>query len=161
MFQSLFYWILFFYIEIEKAGKKYTFGFNPYSTGFYSFILTSSILGIAKLVSFNPYSTGFYSFISYLLDYLLEIITVSILILLDSILLYNKENSNNISVEMFQSLFYWILFFYRKVRHLFRCIIGGFNPYSTGFYSFIKEYYKITVLDIKFQSLFYWILFFY
>ena len=38
----------------------------------------------------------------------------------------------------------------------------GFNPYSTGFSSFIvlKAEYESNP-DFKFQSLFYWILFFY
>ena len=37
----------------------------------------------------------------------------------------------------------------------------SFNPYSTGFYSFIKDNEVLLNYVYKFQSLFYWILFFY
>ena len=38
-------------------------GFNPYSTGFSSFIILTSYMMNAIMLSFNPYSTGFSSFI--------------------------------------------------------------------------------------------------
>ena len=64
---------------------------------------------------------------------------VSILILLDSILLLkNNGGSFNVSTR-FQSLFYWILFFYIQTYEERRVDIRCFNPYSTGFYSFIRS----------------------
>ena len=43
MFQSLFYWILFFYKDRNEALQVAKSSFNPYSTGFYSFIYDDSI----------------------------------------------------------------------------------------------------------------------
>ena len=62
---------------------------------------------------------------------------VSILILLDSLLLSFPPLTNDLENTVFQSLFYWILFFYELYDKL-----GGKAPDT-------------------FQSLFYWILFFY
>ena len=86
-FQSLFYWILFFYNLKWKLVKKRKLGFNPYSTGFSSFIVVWLFCWLCSTRSFNPYSTGFSSFI------------------LRNIIISLKK------IE-FQSLFYWILFFY-------------------------------------------------
>ena len=94
-FQSLFYWILFFYMVKTIC-----------------YIVTGS--------SFNPYSTGFSSFIMLIQKNRQSLFLVSILILLDSLLLF---------------LFYLISF-----RYFLR-----FNPYSTGFSSFIiwkNSYYQ-------------------
>ena len=111
-FQSLFYWILFFYTIRERTRHNSKWGFNPYSTGFYSFIRIKEIEDAMQKLSFNPYSTGFYSFI---------VRSVPTLMLLDK----------------FQSLFYWILFFYKLYNFFNNPVIFCFNPYSTGFYSFI------------------------
>ena len=89
-FQSLFYWILFFYTNLWTSLLKLSSSFNPYSTGFSSFITKS------------PFG--------YFRDK-----TVSILILLDSLLLWKSS----------ESLCHWLF---------------SFNPYSTGFSSFIKQY---------------------
>ena len=113
MFQSLFYWILFFYLKLLKKYTEVTWRFNPYFTGFSSFIHARRH-GQDDLQScFNPYSIGFSSFIW--AEYLRknECTGVSILILLDSILLYRKEVKKEI-------------------------LENGFNPYSIGFYSLIK-----------------------
>ena len=113
------------------------------------------------LSCFNPYSTGFSSFIY---DYIEEVFSemqVSILILLDSLLLscgdfgtriyiecfnpYSTGFSSFISISSysflvycrFQSLFYWILFFYKVTAYDQLRYLKSFNPYSTGFSSFI------------------------
>ena len=92
--------------------KKMIFRFNPYSIGFYSLIIIRKSL-IACCASFNPYSIGFYS------------------------LILRQETFLNMTKIRFQSLFYWILFFYKK---------GTRSKFWSRW---------------KFQSLFYWILFFY
>ena len=114
-FQSLFYWILFFYTIRERTRHNSKWGFNPYSTGFYSFIRIKEIEDAMQKLSFNPYSTGFSSFINNMPAPQILFLPVSILILLDSLLLYVYVE------EMFED-------------------IQGFNPYSTGFSSFILQY---------------------
>ena len=42
-FQSLFYWILFFYDLIHEEMDEDQFCFNPYSTGFSSFIESQGV----------------------------------------------------------------------------------------------------------------------
>ena len=65
-------------------------------------------------------------------------------------------------LEDFLSLFYWILFFYKVDIVTIKTTKVGFNPYSTGFSSFIPTTMEDEGLKIQmFQSLFYWILFFY
>ena len=118
MFQSLFYWILFFYLKLLKKYTEVTWRFNPYFTGFSSFIharrhgqddLQSCFnpysIGFSSFIiwqmvckngerpCFNPYSIGFSSFIW--AEYLRknECTGVSILILLDSLLLSNQCGS--------------------------------------------------------------------
>ena len=117
---------------------------------------------INAVKSFNPYSTGFSSFIIHDHLFRLQLRNVSILILLDSLLLYKgKFRSSSESIlcfnpystgfssfillpimgrrchSQFQSLFYWILFFYDKdFMNKYRSYLS-FNPYSTGFSSFI------------------------
>ena len=108
-FLSLFYWTLFSY---ERNWLKENL----------------------KKVYFNPYSTGFYSFIKTEYWRRWRWYAVSILILLDSLLLYTN--------------LYW--FRWRKC---------SFNPYSIGFYSFIIAIVNNKGGVGKFQSLFYWILF--
>ena len=61
---------------------------------------------------FNPYSTGFSSFINGYEKRGKDFLEVSILILLDSLLLLSPFALDNNSNTGFQSLFYWILFFY-------------------------------------------------
>ena len=114
--------------------------FNPYSTGFSSFILKCILFQKGTLTSFNPYSIGFYSLINQYININLVKCTVSILILLDSLLLYVNLKKNTIQIELFQSLFYWILFFYLLwVTQKYSLLIYSFNPYSTGFSSFINS----------------------
>ena len=86
--------------------------------------------------SFNPYSTGFSSFIQ-----------------------INQTLKS--FFPKFQSLFYWILFFYIFKKSQKSLDILCFNPYSTGFSSFISKLKYNKKDGKKFQSLFYWILFFY
>ena len=162
MFQSLFYWILFFYLKLLKKYTEVTWRFNPYFTGFSSFIharrhgqddLQSCFnpysIGFSSFIiwqmvckngerpCFNPYSIGFSSFIW--AEYLRknECTGVSILILLDSILLFKIPWTRRNIFIWFQSLFYWILFFYFPFLVLQSYSATSFNPYSTGFSSFI------------------------
>ena len=111
MFQSLFYWILFSYVNIFLD----LFLLLKVSI----LILLDSILlyflfdyFMDKEIRFNPYSIGFYSLI-------------------------NCTWTFHIHIGKFQSLFYWILFSYRDN-----------NIWNSG-------------RTIMFQSLFYWILFSY
>ena len=72
------------YADAYRAG----IGFNPYSNGFSSFIYAGiSLLGLYGQC-FNPYSNGFSSFISLFGIAGIEYHSVSILILMDSLLLY-------------------------------------------------------------------------
>ena len=65
-FQSLFYWILFFY-HLHLFYQAYSlFRFNPYSTGFSSFIKRIRKCHQVIRQGFNPYSTGFSSFIRFI-----------------------------------------------------------------------------------------------
>ena len=66
-----------------------------------------------------------------------------------------------LGINKFQSLFYWILFFYRSGVFQYLLQLLSFNPYSTGFSSFILKHPHDPEADVGFQSLFYWILFFY
>ena len=113
MFQSLFYWILFFY--------------NGYKIYFPCWVAWVSILILLD------------SLLLYLVDFVDTdyIPNISILILLDSLLLLEVMPNTQGHLEVFQSLFYWILFFYKEVIP------------------------KHTEIDYLFQSLFYWILFSY
>ena len=65
------------------------------------------------------------------------------------------------NIQMFQSLFYWILFSYLLIMLSLWILIIRFNPYSTGFSSFMKLREKMFKEEQTFQSLFYWILFSY
>ena len=110
-FLSLFYWILFSYEQnwLKENLKKVCF--NPYSTGFYSFIKTEywrrwRWYAVSILILLDSILLWKYSYTDN------SIIFVSILILLDSILLSVWTNSGGSSSTKFQSLFYWILFFY-------------------------------------------------
>ena len=138
MFQSLFYWILFFYNFYSNPSVDYFLCFNPYSTGFSSFIYNGP--------SYKWYKDEFQSLFYWILffykepNYLGEEgdIFVSILILLDSLLLYSEHSIGRRIYEVFQSLFYWILFFYISGINRSGKFNIRFNPYSTGFSSFIK-----------------------
>ena len=88
LFQSLFYWILFFYKQKKEIKLSEKNSFNPYSTGFSSFIKERKALEQETQFSFNPYSTGFSSFIIVLVVVFNIVAFVSILILLDSLLLF-------------------------------------------------------------------------
>ena len=87
---------------------------------------------------------------------------VSILILLDSLLLYSLYSSMLIAKERFQSLFYWILFFYNVEGRLEKRSVWMFQSlfYWILFFYFSISFFKSEILSM-FQSLFYWILFFY
>ena len=114
-FQSLFYWILFFYTKQKLDSLLKRMCFNPYSIGFYSLI---------KDRFKRPFvvSQGFQSLFYWILfSYKTGII--------------QKE----CGLILFQSLFYWILFFYKYFLKLFIKLLKGFNPYSTGFSSFIRS----------------------
>ena len=109
--QSLFYWILFSYLKPSQADIALTRSFNPYSTGFSSFIKRQEGGEMEKEVVS----------ILILLDSLLLLLLifksvknmcVSILILLDSLLLQPTGQKILFRGFEFQSLFYWILFFY-------------------------------------------------
>ena len=134
-FQSLFYWILFFYNKINTVTSKFLTGFNPYSTGFYSLIEFMENLNW-KILMFQ--SLFYWILFSYkkFQSLLRTSAKVSILILLDSILLYREDG-------------------------IFVTALISFNPYSTGFYSFIVMNASFITELLMFQSLFYWILFFY
>ena len=87
---------------------------------------------------------------------------VSILILLDSLLLFSELLEKLKETQLFQSLFYWILFFYKIIFYLLILKNNCFNPYSNGFSSFILfRWARIGPIYLGFQSLFYWILFSY
>ena len=91
---------------------KWIIGFNPYSIGFYSLMLT----GMLRPQVYH---------------------LVSILILLDSILLSSIEAFEIYLLYEFQSLFYWILFSYLMNYSKIIKETLSFNPYSIGFYSLI------------------------
>ena len=144
-FQSLFYWILFFYWIDD--GKIYIdiSGFNPYSTGFSSFIKMKGVI-FDELFKFQ--SLFYWILFFYLLGMknYIKILDVSILILLDSLLLFYESLGDFILTNKFQSLFYWILFFYPFYRadSLFLTLIEFFwepnsikiNRYMTRFLLF-------------------------
>ena len=72
---------------------------------------------VEDLERFNPYSTGFSSFIQKIIWDSMQLMRVSILILLDSLLLSEtKTGTGETSLYAFQSLFYWILFFYHRSK---------------------------------------------
>ena len=136
---------------------------------------------------FNPYSIGFYSFIYDVRFWIISLYGVSILILLDSILLWSDTWRNGWRSILFQSLFYWILFFYypwywinfisfssvsililldslllwskeiKTTRSL--CGVSILILLDSLLLSTEEAYIKRG--NILFQSLFYWILFFY
>ena len=93
----------------------YSTGFNPYSTGFSSFIIFRILDTTVYLGGSNPYSTGFSSFIFDNIEPNDIIRGVSILILLDSLLLSSRSDVYAPATALFQSLFYWILFFYNHI----------------------------------------------
>ena len=111
---------------------------------------------------------------------------VSILILLDSILLFEKAGKKYTFENKFQSLFYWILFFYMtnsegeinfyiRFQSLFYWILFSYKLAGTTspnnlFVSILilldsllllRLEYDVAPFEFEFQSLFYWILFFY
>ena len=111
--------------------------------------------------SFNPYSIGFYSLILLFIGVAVVAVVVSILILLDSLLLSYDQLEGIITTVVFQSLFYWILFFYNAEEKRF----GRKYKFQSLFYWILFFYKEVipkhTEIDYLFQSLFYWILFSY
>ena len=106
--------------------------FNPYSTGFSSFITLFLLASNLKLYSFNPYFIGLPILISNgdLIDIYIK--EVSILILLDYLFLSENEVQSKEVMLMFQSLFYWITYSYPFCRENLLFII------ATEFFSDIK-----------------------
>jgi len=90
------------------------------------------------------------------------IFDVSILILLDSLLLFEAFKEVHRSNMTFQSLFYWILFFYTRSKTW----SGWFAKLFQSLFYWILFFYNLTDglqewWETLFQSLFYWILFSY
>ena len=98
MFQSLFYWILFFYME------------NP-------LVMTESV---------SVFQSLFYWILFFY---------------------FGVNNDLKLRINVFQSLFYWILFFYVLNREIIMEKYLGFNPYSTGFSSFIYSEWEQNALE--------------
>ena len=86
LFQSLFYWIHYFYNYTRVSSSKQYTRFNPYFTGYTTFTKTNILKG-NKNGCFNPYFTGYTTFTS-------------------SISWFDQL------LFGFQSLFYWIHYFY-------------------------------------------------
>ena len=60
----------------------------------------------------HPYFTGYTTFYNIIGAESELVIEVSILILLDTLLLHIREFIRNAEITLFQSLFYWIHYFY-------------------------------------------------
>ena len=90
---------------------------------------------IGETFCFNPYSTGSYSGSHILLECAKGRGEVSILILLEVILEEAIIEGKRIEESMFQSLFYWKLFWKMIQLPLPWSLLRRFNPYSTGSYS--------------------------
>ena len=88
------------------------------------------------MLCFNPYSIGFYSLIGQI-DPLKEANAAFQSLFYWILFSYQAFSEVHRSNMRFQSLFYWILFSYMLVGINLLMNIGCFNPYSTGFSSFI------------------------
>ena len=160
MFQSLFYWILFSYSCQQFPAVIPVPRFNPYSIGFYS-LIKGNVYCTRNRGRFQ--SLFYWILFSYTTEnqFYTRVKTVSILILLDSILLFYGLFSRNTRIKSFNpySIGFYSLILSFKLRMSPPSIC--FNPYSIGFYSLIKLYLVYNDTSCGFQSLFYWILFSY
>ena len=130
--------------------------FNPYSTGFSSFITLFLLASNLKLYSFNPYFIGLPILISNgdLIDIYIK--EVSILILLDYLFLSENEVQSKEVMLMFQSLFYWITYSYNGSTSLVSTLFNCFNPYFIGLPILIlsvEKTFYLLLLQSFFQTL--------
>ncbi len=86
---------------------------------------------------------------------------VSILIVLDYVLLLEQGFGPIEPLKMFQSLLYWIMYYYIFQEVILKKLHGSFNPYCIGLCITIINWDITQPNPITFQSLLYWIMYYY
>ncbi len=135
MFQSLLYWIMYYYMCLCMIVLLLCICFNPYCIGL---CITTQLLHELEVstTSFNPYCIG------------LCITTITDIIA-------SKE------LAKFQSLLYWIMYYYNSPHIINFMYAVSFNPYCIGLCITTNSRISSGAGIKKFQSLLYWIMYYY